>query len=338
MTMLLPMEAKLAAVLPTGEGWQFEPKWDGFRCLAAVSSGKVELTSKAGKPLGRYFPDIVAGLAALPDCVLDGELIIPVGPTLSFEALQLRLHPAASRVRSLSLETPARLMLFDLLALGEQADLATRPLATRRVALEAFFAEQRGGLMRLSPMTTDRAVAQRWFEGTGSALDGVVAKRIDEPYRPGERAMVKIKRMRSADCVVGGFRYAAKKQEVGSLLLGLYDGAGLLDHVGFCSGFAGIDRAALTERLEALVEAPGFTGEAPGGSSRWASERSTEWQPLRPELVVEIRFDHVTAQRFRHGTSIVRWRPDKAPRQCTLAQLGEEARPALVDAAIAGPN
>ena len=330
-----PMEAKLADALPIGEGWQFEPKWDGFRCLAFVAAGEVELVSKSGKPLGRYFPEVVGGLAGLPDCVLDGELIIPIGPTLSFEALQARLHPAASRVRKLSVETPARFMLFDLLAVGDATDLATQPLGQRRKALESFIAKHRSGILRLSPLTTDHEVAVRWLEGTGSALDGVIAKRVDEAYRPGVRAMIKVKRMRSADCVVGGFRYAAKKKEVGSLLLGLYDEARLLHHVGFCSGFAGIDKGALTERLEELIDGPGFTGDAPGGPSRWATERSTEWQPLRPELVVEVRFDHVTARRFRHGTGFLRWRPDKAPRQCTMEQLGEEARPAIVEEAIA---
>ncbi|MFN2472417.1 MAG: ATP-dependent DNA ligase [Sphingomicrobium sp.] len=334
--MIEPMEARLVDALPEGEGWQYEPKWDGFRCLAVIVDGEVELISKSGKPLGRYFPEVVAGLAGLPDCVLDGELIIPVGPTLSFEALQMRLHPAESRVRKLAAETPARFMLFDLLSLKRDPELAARPLKERRAALEQLYAEHRSDLLRLSPKTEERADAVRWLEGTGTALDGVIAKRIDEPYRAGERAMLKVKRMRTADCVIGGFRYAAKKKEVGSLLLGLYDEAGLLHHVGFCSGLAGIDKAALTKELEALVEAPGFTGDAPGGPSRWATERSTEWSPLRASLIVEVRFDHITGHRFRHGTLFLRWRPDKRPDQCTMEQLGEEARPAIVDAAIAG--
>ncbi|MCA1653957.1 MAG: ATP-dependent DNA ligase [Sphingomonadales bacterium] len=334
--MIEPMEARLVDALPEGEGWQYEPKWDGFRCLAVIVDGEVELISKSGKPLGRYFPEVVAGLAGLPDCVLDGELIIPVGPTLSFEALQMRLHPAESRVRKLAAETPARFMLFDLLSLKRDPELAARPLKERRAALEQLYAEHRSDLLRLSPKTEERADAVRWLEGTGTALDGVIAKRIDEPYRAGERAMLKVKRMRTADCVIGGFRYAAKKKEVGSLLLGLYDEAGLLHHVGFCSGLAGIDKAALTKELEALVEAPGFTGDAPGGPSRWATERSTEWSPLRASLIAEVRFDHITGHRFRHGTLFLRWRPDKRPDQCTMEQLGEEARPAIVDAAIAG--
>ena len=326
-----PMEAKLVTELPSGEGWQFEPKWDGFRCLVFKAGGEVALISKSGKPLERYFPEVAAAIAALPDktLALDGELLIPVGAALSFEALQARLHPAQSRIRKLSVETPARLMLFDWLA-----DPAL-PLAERRAELEAFYARHRCATLRLSPATDDPAVAQRWLDGAGGALDGVIAKRLDEGYRPGERAMLKIKRLRTADCVVGGFRYASGKREVGSLLLGLYDDAGLLHHVGFTSGLAAIDKPALTEQLEALVEAPGFTGDAPGGPSRWSTKRSSEWQPLRPELIAEVRYDHVTARRFRHGTGFLRWRPDKAPRQCKMAQLGEAARPAIVDAALA---
>jgi len=330
-----PMEAKNADALPDGHGWQYEPKWDGFRCLAFVADGDVALVSKSGKPLGRYFPEVVAGLAGLPDCVLDGELIIPVGPTLSFEALQMRLHPAESRVRKLSVETPARLMLFDLLSIEGEA-LATKPLAERRKRLEKLYARHRSGLLRLSPMTDSHDIATRWLEGTGSALDGVIAKRTDEPYRPGERAMVKVKRMRTADCVVGGFRYASKKKEVATLLLGLFDETGVLHHVGHCSGLSAVDKGELSKQLKALVGGPGFTGEAPGGPSRWATERSTEWSPLKTELVVEVRFDHVTGRRFRHGTGFLRWRPDKKPEQCTMEQLGEEARPAIVDEAIAG--
>ena len=334
MTAILPMEAKPVGELPDGEGWQYEPKWDGFRCIASVRDGAVELQSKAGKPLARYFPEVVAGLAGLPDLVVDGELLIPVGPSLSFAALQARLHPAESRIRKLSAETPARLMLFDLLALAEGA-VADRPLAERRAALERFHAAHRSPLLRLSPATSSRATAQAWLGAAGGALDGVIAKRLEEPYRPGERAMRKIKRLRSADCVVGGFRYATGERLVASLLLGLYDEAGLLHHVGHTSGLAALDRASLTRELEALVEAPGFTGDAPGGPSRWQSDRSTEWQPLRAELVAEVRYDHVSERRFRHGTAFLRWRPDKAARQCTLEQLGEEPRPSVVEAALA---
>ena len=330
------MEARLVEALPDGPGWQFEPKWDGFRCLAFKQGDVVELQSKSGKPLARYFPEVAAAIAALPldRVVLDGELLIPVGPTLSFEALQMRLHPAESRIRKLSAETPARLMLFDCLWSPEAHALVERPLRERRVALEAFYDDHRSETLRLSPLTEERAVAQRWLDAAGGALDGVIAKRRDEAYQPGERAMLKVKRLRTADCVVGGFRYASKKREVGSLLLGLYDDAGLLHHVGFTSAIAAADRPALTERLEALVEAPGFTGDAPGGPSRWSTERSATWQPLRPELVAEVRYDHVTGRRFRHGTGFLRWRPDKAPRQCTMEQLGEEARPAIVETAL----
>lgn len=327
-----PMEAKLVADLPAdGHDWQFEPKWDGFRCLAFVRKGAVALQSKAGKPLERYFPDVAAALAGLPDAVLDGELLIPIGAELSFEALQMRLHPAESRVRKLAAETPARLMLFDLLQL-ERSVLMERPLAERREALEAFHARHRSPDLRLSPMTTEAKVARRWLAGAGGALDGVVAKRRDLPYLPGERAMLKVKRLRTADCVVGGFRYATGKAEVGSLLLGLYGEARLLHHVGFTSNMP--DRSTLTRRLEKLVRPPGFTGDAPGGPSRWATDRSAEWQPLKAELVVEVRYDHVTGRRFRHGTSFLRWRPDKAPEQCTLDQLKEEGGAGPIEAAL----
>ncbi|RYD52545.1 MAG: ATP-dependent DNA ligase [Sphingomonadales bacterium] len=328
------MEAKSVDALPTGDGWQFEPKWDGFRCLIFKAGGEVDLISKSGKPLARYFPEVAAAIAALPEktLALDGELLIPAGPNLSFEALQMRLHPAESRIRKLSAETPARLMLFDWLA-----DPALT-LAKRRKKLEAFYSKHRSATLRLSPVTEDPATAQRWLDGAGGALDGVVAKRLDEPYRPGERAMRKIKRLRTADCVVGGFRYASNSRLVGSLLLGLYDEAGLLHHVGFTSGLSAIDKPALTQQLEALVEAPGFTGDAPGGPSRWSTGRSAEWQPLCPELIAEVRYDHVSGRRFRHGTGFLRWRPDKAPRQCTMEQLGEEARPAIVESALAAAD
>jgi ATP-dependent DNA ligase len=323
-----PMEALLAAELPNGSGWQYEPKWDGFRCLAARDGGTVELTSKSGKPLGRYFPEVVAMLDGLREkkFLLDGELIIPLGDALSFEALQLRLHPAESRIRKLSLETPAEFMLFDLLALGGKS-LAGEPLAKRRQALERFHAKQRVPGLLLSPATEEHDTAVGWLERSGGALDGVIAKRLDLEYRPGERAMIKVKQQRTADCVVGGFRYAEKKREVGSLLLGLFDDAGLLHHVGFTSALKAEDRPALTEKLEALVGPPGFTGNAPGGPSRWNTARSMEWEPLRHELVVEVRYDQVTGRRFRHGTGFVRWRPDKAPKQCTFDQLAPELRP-----------
>jgi ATP-dependent DNA ligase len=327
---ILPMEAHLIAALPDEPGWQFEPKWDGFRCLAFRSGGEVDLRAKSGKPLGRYFPEIVAGLRDVPldPFVLDGELAIAQGDVLSFDALQMRLHPAESRIRKLAHETPAFLILFDALALPGRPDLTKSPLSERRAALEEAYAAAAGNpFLRLSPFTRRRAEAQRWLDKAGGAIDGVVAKRVDQPYQPGERAMLKVKRMRTADCVVGGFRYERDSELVGSLLLGLYNDAGKLDHVGFTSGLARSDKPALTKKLEKLIGPPGFDGNAPGAPSRWSTERSTQWQPLQATLVVEVRYDHVTGDRFRHGTSIVRWRPDKAPQQCGMEQLGREARP-----------
>jgi ATP-dependent DNA ligase len=338
---LPPMEAKLVDALPEGPAadggeWRFEPKWDGFRMLAFRDGDEVELQSKGLKPLGRYFPELVELVRGLPGdrFVIDGEVVIIADGALSFEALQMRLHPAASRVARLARETPARVLLFDCLAM-EGENLMAAPLARRREALEAFHSRAGSGDLLLSPYTEDRGVAQGWLAGAGAALDGVIAKRADLPYQPGERAMLKVKCLSTADCVVGGFRYAAAKgggakREIGSLLLGLYDEQGLLSHVGFTSNMP--DRAALTKRLEALVEPPGFTGAAPGGPSRWSTERSGEWQPLRPELVVEVRFDQVTGRRFRHGTSFLRWRPDKAPDQCRMEQLAPAAPLAMLEA------
>jgi ATP-dependent DNA ligase len=325
---LAPMEALLAAELPDGEGWQYEPKWDGFRCLARRDGDEVTLTSKSGKPLARYFPEVVEMLRGTTQkrFLLDGELIISFGDVLSFDALQLRLHPAESRIRKLAGETPAELMAFDLLELAGES-LADRPLRDRRAALEQFFAANAVPGMRLSPATTDRKAALGWLERSGGALDGVIAKRLDLEYRSGERAMIKVKQQRTADCVVGGFRYAEKKREVGSLLLGLYDEKGLLHHVGFTSAIPAKQRPALTKELELLIEPPGFTGSAPGGPSRWNTQRSMAWEPLKPVLVVEIRYDQVTGHRFRHGTGFLRWRPDKDPKQCTFEQLAPELRP-----------
>jgi ATP-dependent DNA ligase len=325
-----PMEAKLADDLPSEPGWRFEPKWDGFRCLAFRAGDEVELRAKSGKPLGRYFPDVVAALTVLPvkRFVVDGELTIAVDGELSFDALQMRLHPAQSRVRKLAAETPATLVLFDDLMDAKGRSLVEAPLAKRRAELEALFSRfKTAEHVRLSPGTDHVEAARGWLAQTGAALDGVVAKRLDGPYVSGERAMLKIKRMRTADCVVGGFRYERESKEVGSLLLGLYDDAGKLDHVGFTSTITDAERPALTKRLETLVGGPGFTGDAPGGPSRWSDGRSAEWTPLKPKLVVEVRYDHITGDRFRHGTKLLRWRPDKAPKQCTLAQLRAEAAP-----------
>lgn len=335
-----PMEALLVEELPAGDGWQFEPKWDGFRCLAFRAGGAVELKAKSGKDLTRYFPEMATMLAALPRqrFVLDGELLIPAGDTFSFDALQMRLHPAESRIRRLARETPATFILFDCLMDERGRSLLASPLSARRAALEAFFAAVKPPpSLRLSPFTRDAKTAAAWLESAGGALDGVVAKRVADTYHPGERTMLKVKRRRTADCVVGGFRYASGAPLVGSLLLGLYDSEGRLNHVGFTSGFAGLDRAALTRELEALVAPPGFTGNAPGGPSRWSTERSAAWQPLKPKLVAEVRFDQVTDGRFRHGTKFLRWRPDKAPRQCTFDQIAEPAGASLI-ARLAKPG
>ena len=332
-----PMEARLVDALPDGESWQFEPKWDGFRCLAFRDGEAVELRAKSGKTLTRYFPDMAAALRETPvkRFVLDGELAIPIGESLSFDALQLRLHPAESRVRKLAAETPAIFILFDILLTPDNRGLVSAPLRERRAVLDALFpklAVQK--MLRLSPYTREAREARKWLQRAGGSLDGVIAKRIDEPYLPGERAMLKVKCLRTADCVVGGFRYAEKDAEVGSLLLGLYNEDGKLDHVGFMSGFADVDRKKLTKQLEKLRKPPGFTGKAPGGPSRWSTERTGEWEPLAPKLVAEVRYDHISADRFRHGTKFLRWRPDKAPRQCTFEQLQREALPAKLIAAV----
>lgn len=319
-----PMEAKSVEALPTEPGWQFEPKWDGFRCLAWRDGAKVDLRAKSGKRLGRYFPEMVEALKRLPAdrFVLDGELAIPTDGSLSFDALQLRLHPAESRIRKLAAETPAVFILFDMLVSADGEALVDKPLDERRGQLESFLAKVgKHPSLRLTPYTREAAEAKRWLNRTNGALDGVIAKRLDGPYVPGERAMLKVKCLRTADCVVGGFRYATNSKLVGSLLLGLYSDRGLLDHVGFTATITNAERAALTKKLEALAGGEGFTGNAPGGPSRWSTERSTQWVPLKPELVVEVRYDHVTSGRFRHGTKLMRWRPDKAPRQCTFEQL-----------------
>ena len=326
-----PMNALLVADLPTGGAWQYEPKWDGFRCLAFRDGDKVNLQSKSGQPLARYFPEVVEALLKLraERFVLDGELVIPDGDAISFDALLQRIHPSASRITKLSHQTPAVFIVFDLLVGADGKSLTDEPLPVRRAALEQFAAKHLddGARFALSPATTKPATARRWLSGAGGALDGVIAKRADVPYQSGNReGMVKVKRMRTADCVVGGFRYASKqKGVVGSLLLGLYNDEGLLDHVGFCSAFRTEERRKLAAMLEPLVRAPGFTGQAPGGPSRWSTERSTEWQPLAPKLVVEVQYDHFTGGRFRHGTRFLRWRPDKAPAQCLMKQVDQES-------------
>jgi ATP-dependent DNA ligase len=322
---LRPMEARLVEEIPTGDGWQYEPKWDGFRCIAFRDREQVYLQSKNGQPLARYFPDVVSSLAALPakQFVLDGELVVPINGALSFDELQLRLHPAASRVQKLAKAHPATYIVFDLLAENRDSYLK-RPLQERRELLEKFarsnFISAKN--VRLSPATADLRVANEWFKRTGGDLDGIIAKRLDAAYASGERtAAVKVKQIRTADCVVGGFRYATGARVIGSLLLGLYGNDGLLDHVGFTSAFKREQRRELTKKFEALKRPPGFTGNAPGGPSRWSTERTGEWEPVAPKVVAEVAYDHFTGGRFRHGTKLLRWRPDKNPRQCTLDQV-----------------
>jgi ATP-dependent DNA ligase len=320
------MEAATAAKLPAGEEWQYEPKWDGFRCLAFRDGAEVELRSKSNQPLARYFPEMVTALKNIKaqHFILDGEIVIEREGQLSFDDLLMRIHPAESRVRKLAAETPATFYCFDLLADERGTAVALEPLLERREALEKFAGKYFVGPVRLSPATRDLAGAERWLRTGGGPLDGVVAKRVDLPYQSGNRSgMVKVKNLRTADCVVGGFRYGEKSELVGSLLLGLYDHEGLLNHVGFCSGIKTADKPELTNRLKKLIEPPGFTGRAPGGPSRWSTERSAEWQPLRAELVVEVQYDHFTGGRFRHGTRLLRWRPDKAPKQCSIDQISK---------------
>jgi ATP-dependent DNA ligase len=327
------MEALPARELPAGPEWQYEPKWDGFRCLAFRDRKRIELMSKGGKPLTRYFPELVQALSALEakKFVIDGEIVIPVDGTLSFDQLLMRIHPAASRVKKLSESTPCVFIVFDLLVDGRGLSLVKLPLEERREKLEQFAKKFLRGreTIRLSPVTKDLSVARKWFH-MGVALDGVIAKRRDLAYQSGERTgMQKIKRQRTADCVVGGFRYLEKEKLVGSLLLGLYNEEGELDHVGFTSSIKDEDRVALTKKVEGIIKSPGFTGKTPGGLSRWSTKRSAEWQPIAPKLVVEVQFDHFTGGRFRHGTKFLRWRPEKDPRDCTLKQVERENRSAL---------
>ncbi|HEX3664268.1 MAG TPA: ATP-dependent DNA ligase [Rhizomicrobium sp.] len=337
---LRPMEAKLVSELPQDGAWQFEPKWDGFRCLAFRDGDAIDLRAKSGKPLTRYFPEIVAALSRLAagHFIVDGELLILVENSLSFDALQMRLHPAQSRIDKLAHATPALLMLFDMIADRRGHSLLAQPLPARREALELFFAAiSSHDRFRLSPITRDRKEAKVWLARAGQgALDGVIAKPLDRPYTPGERAMLKVKCLRTADCVVGGFRYASGSRDIGSLLLGLYNDEGRLDHVGFTSAIAQQDQAALKKKLAPLRGGAGFTGNAPGGPSRWSTERNSEWEPLKPVLVAEVRYDHVTGGRFRHGTAFLRWRPDKRPDQCKFEQLNTEGRPGRLVKQILG--
>jgi ATP-dependent DNA ligase len=327
-----PMEAATLEEVPEGDVWSYEPKWDGFRCLAFRDGDEIQLQSKAGKPLGRYFPDIVEALAALGArrFVLDGEIVIPHEDRLSFEQLLQRIHPAASRVNRLAAETPGLFVAFDILLAERGAALTGETFQVRRDRLEAFAGRYFGGRVRLSPHTADAAEARRWLGSGTDGLDGVMAKRLDAPYLTGERkGMAKIKRLRTADCVVAGYRKASKGKAIGSLLLGLFGDDGLLHHVGHTSSFTAAQKAALLEELEPLAGGAGFTGNAPGGPSRWNKRDSDDWVPLDHRLVAEVRYDHFSEGRFRHATRFERWRPDKDPAQCTFHQIEREGRSTL---------
>lgn len=329
------MLAKLTRDLPVAENLSYEPKWDGFRCIVFRDGDHIELGSRNERPLTRYFPELVEALGAnLPErCVIDGEVVIAGPNGLDFDALLQRIHPAASRVELLARTTPASFVAFDLLALGD-ADLRGEGYSGRRKQLERALKKARPPV-HVTPVTQDVSVAREWFSRfEGAGLDGVVAKSGDLHYREGERTMVKVKHERTADCVVGGFRWHKEGGVVGSLLLGLYDDGGLLHHVGVASGFAAARRRAFVDeladyRMEDLDDHPWRTVMAeehdgarrPGSPSRWTAKRDLSWQPLRAELVCEVGYDHLQGDRFRHATSFRRWRPDRTPQSCTYAQL-----------------
>lgn len=317
-----PMEARAVKTIPAGEHWLYEPKWDGFRCVAFRDGADVALQSKAGQPLERYFPELVDAVKALPvkQFILDGEIAIEADGALDFDALLQRIHPAASRITRLAKETPAKYFVFDLLA-AQKSAYFDRPLEDRRESLETFAAKNFAAGVLLSPASLSEQHAQEWLAGTGAFFDGVMAKRIDAPYAFGSRDMaVKIKRLRTADCVVGGFRLSKDGKTIGSLLLGLYDKEGLLHHVGFVGSLQASERKRAYELLRPLQQEPGFTGSRPGGPSRWRRGEEAPWYPVAPNVVVEVQYDHTTGHRFRHGARFLRWRPDKAPRQCTMDQ------------------
>ena len=323
-----PMLARISAEIPSGDGWQYEPKWDGFRALVFFDGGSAYLQSRDLKPLARYFPELSAGLVRVltRPLVLDGEIVIIGERGLDFDALLMRIHPAESRVRKLAEETPAAFVAFDLLADGDD-DFRARPLAERRQRLEAAL---RGVAppAHVTPVTRDRELAQDWFRRfEGAGLDGVVAKRLDDAYHPGQRSMLKVKHLRTVDCVVGGFRWnqGQEGESVGSLLLGLYDADGVLAYVGHTSSFKAAEKRALVETLSPYLtddERAGFGGgRTPGGPNRWTDERATAWVRLRPELVCEVSFDHLQGERFRHAATFRRWRPDKPAGACSFDQV-----------------
>jgi ATP-dependent DNA ligase len=333
-----PMLAKLTRELPRGE-LLYEPKWDGFRCLVFRDGDELYLQSRNGKPLDRYFPELQRPLREqLPDrCVVDGELVVPRDGKLDFDALSERIHPADSRVVQLAATTPARFVAFDLLALGDE-DLTGRPLVDRRATLEAAFATV-SPPVHLSPETRDAATAADWFERfEGAGLDGVIAKPLAEPYAPGKRTLLKIKHQRTADVVVGGFRWHKDGAGVGSLLLGLFDDEGRLRHIGVASSFSAARRGELTDELAPhrpaegeVLEHPWIEGAADGATasprapSRWNSGKDTSWEPLRLGLVAEVAYEQLTGDRLRHGARFLRWRPDRDPSSCRYDQLDEPA-------------
>ena len=323
-----PMLAKLTSEIPEGDGWVYEPKWDGFRAIVFFGGEEAYLQSRDLKPLARYFPELQSSLQeVLPrPLVLDGEVVIMTDHGLDFDALSLRIHPAESRVRKLASEMPSSFVAFDLLADGAR-DLRETPFAERRALLESAL-KGIDAPAYLTPMTRDRAEATDWFERfEGAGLDGVVAKRADDVYQPNVRAMLKIKHLRTVDCVVGGFRWnrGEEGRSVGSLLLGLYDADGVLHHVGHTSSFKTAEKRGLVKTLEPYRtddEDVGFgQGRTPGGPSRWTTDRTMDWHRLRPELVCEVTFDHLQGERFRHAATFRRWRPDKPPRDCTFDQI-----------------
>jgi ATP-dependent DNA ligase len=337
------MLAKAADEMPVGEGWLYEPKWDGFRCVVFRDGDEVVLDSRNERPLTRYFPELLGPLrAVMPEqCVVDGELVVPGDEGLDFDALQQRIHPATSRVNRLAEETPAHFLAFDLLAVGDR-DLRPHTLAERRALLAETVTAQPP--VHLSPATTDPVEAHMWFERfEGAGLDGVVAKRLDEPYRAGERTMIKVKHHRTCDCVVAGFRWHKDGQGIGSLLLGLHDDQGVLHHVGVCGSFTAKMRREMVADLAplregALVDHPWkewadamahemAAGRMPGAPSRWNAQKDLSWEPLRPERVCEVEFTQLTKGRFRHNAHFLRWRPDREPSSCRYDQL-EVATPA----------
>ena len=335
------MLSRAADKLPIGDGWQFEPKWDGFRTIVFRDGDEFFLQSRDKRPMDRYFPELIDPLTqALPDrCVLDGEIVIVGDDGLDFEALLLRIHPAESRVRMLAEHSPSSFVAWDLLALGDE-DLRETPLAERRKRLEEELPDG-VGRVHLSPATLDRALAEDWFQRfEGAGLDGVMAKRLDEPYLPGQRTMIKVKHQRTADCVVAGFRWHKNGHGtmVGSLLLGLYDDGGTLHHVGVTAAFTNAVRKQLVEELaplresamdrhpwqgwaETQEEATAKMQRQPGATSRWNRGKDLSWEPLRPERVCEVSYDHMQGDRFRHAAQFKRWRPDKPPDECRYDQL-----------------